>query len=104
MARRPRWSAPPTPGNRRAASLRPARDNRKPSGELWDDRHVQAPDTRYAKSGDLRLAYQQWGEGPPLLVVPPLLSNMEVCWEHEYLIRMFELLGRNLTITQFDKR
>jgi class 3 adenylate cyclase/pimeloyl-ACP methyl ester carboxylesterase len=71
---------------------------------VCDDRAVQAPDTRYARSGDLRLAYQQWGAGPPLLIVPALLSNMEVSWEHEYLVRIFDLLGRHVTVAQFDKR
>jgi class 3 adenylate cyclase len=65
---------------------------------------MQVPAVRYARSGDLRLAYQQWGEGPRLLIIPALLSNMEVSWEHEYLLRIYELLGRHLSIAQFDKR
>ena len=66
---------------------------------------MRIPETRYARSADgLRLAYQQFGEGPPLLLVPALLSNMEVQWEHEYLVRIFELLGRHMTVAAFDKR
>jgi class 3 adenylate cyclase len=65
---------------------------------------VQVPDTGYARSGDLRLAYQQWGQGPRLLIVPALLSNMEVTWEHEYTLRIFDLLGRHVSVAQFDKR
>ena len=28
---------------------------------------MQVPETRYARVGDLRLAYQKWGDGPPLM-------------------------------------
>jgi class 3 adenylate cyclase len=52
----------------------------------------------------LRLAYQQWCAGPPLLIIPPLVSNIEVGWEHEYYRRVDEYLGRYMTCAQFDKR
>ena len=65
---------------------------------------MQVPDVRYARSDGLRLAYQQFGEGPPLLIVPALVTNMEVSWEHEYLLRIYDLLGRHLSVVQFDKR
>ena len=40
------------------------------------------PDTRYAKSGDIHIAYQVFGEGPLNLVFAPLfVSNIEVLWE-----------------------
>jgi class 3 adenylate cyclase len=66
---------------------------------------VQIPDTKYTRSADgLRLAYQQWGEGPPLLIVPALLSNVEVAWEHELYRRVLEYIGRHMTCVQFDKR
>ena len=66
---------------------------------------MQVPETRYARTADgLRLAYQQWGSGPPLLIVPPLISNIEVVWEHEYYSRVNEYLGRYMTCAHFDKR
>lgn len=65
---------------------------------------MQVPETRYARSGDLRLAYQVFGEGPRLLSIPPLLSNVEVVWEHEYCVRVLERLGRHFTVVHFDKR
>jgi class 3 adenylate cyclase len=65
---------------------------------------VQLPETRYARSGDLRLAYQDFGAGPPLLIVPALLSNVEVSWEHEYWMRIFDLLAKHVNVVQFDKR
>ena len=36
------------------------------------------PDTRYAKSGDVHIAYQVFGEGPINLVLAlPFVSNVE---------------------------
>ncbi|MCZ7533865.1 MAG: hypothetical protein M5U23_10780 [Acidimicrobiia bacterium] len=38
--------------------------------------------TRYAKSGDVNVAYQAVGEGPrDLVYVPGWVSNIEVMWE-----------------------
>jgi hypothetical protein len=38
------------------------------------------PETRYAKSGDLRIAYQVTGAGPDLVMVPGLTSHLEIQW------------------------
>lgn len=38
------------------------------------------PETRYARSGDVRIAYQVVGEGPVDLLVPGLVSNVEYAW------------------------
>lgn len=62
------------------------------------------PETHYARAGDLRIAYQQWGEGPPLVFIPALISNVEISWEHELYRRNFEHFGRHMTCVQFDKR
>jgi class 3 adenylate cyclase len=62
------------------------------------------PETHYARAGDLRIAYQQWGEGPPLVFIPALISNIEISWEHELYRRNFEHFGRHMTCVQFDKR
>ena len=38
------------------------------------------PDTRYAKSGDVHIAYQVFGEGPiNLVLASPFVSNVEHC-------------------------
>ena len=43
---------------------------------------MAAPQTRYAKSGDVRIAYQVIGDGPlDLVLVPGWVSNIEVFWE-----------------------
>ena len=65
---------------------------------------MQVPETHYARAGDLRIAYQQWGEGPPLVFIPALISNIEISWEHELYRRNFEHFGRHMTCVQFDKR
>ena len=66
---------------------------------------MRVPQTKYARTTDgLRLAYQQWGDGPRLMIVPALLSKMEVVWELEYFVRIHDLLGRYVTVAGFDKR
>ncbi len=65
---------------------------------------MQIPETRYARVGDLRLAYQQWGDGPPLMIIPALVSNIEIWWEHELFRRTLEHLGKSMTCVTFDKR
>lgn len=65
---------------------------------------MQIPEVRYARSGDLRLAYQLWGDGPPLMIIPDLVSNAEITWEHESYRRTYEHLGQHMTCVYFDKR
>lgn len=43
---------------------------------------MQHPETRYARSGDVSIAYQVLGDGPPDIVfVPPHVSNVELVWD-----------------------
>ncbi len=65
---------------------------------------MKIAETRYADVDGLRLAYQMFGEGPPLIVIPALLSNVELQWEHEGVARIMELLSRHVTVVVFDKR
>jgi hypothetical protein len=58
---------------------------------------MRTPETHYARSGELRIAYQKWGEGPALMIVPPLISNVEIVWEHELIGRSLEYLGKHFT-------
>jgi class 3 adenylate cyclase len=62
------------------------------------------PETHYARSGELRIAYQKWGDGPALMIVPAIISNVEVAWEHELVSRTLEHFGKHFTCVQFDKR
>jgi class 3 adenylate cyclase len=65
---------------------------------------VRLPETHYATTDGLRIAYQKWGSGPPCLIVPALISNIEIHWEHELYRRTLERLGQFLTCAYFDKR
>jgi class 3 adenylate cyclase len=65
---------------------------------------MEVPDIRFAKSGDLNIAYQRWGTGPDVVVIPPLVSNIEIMWENELWRRVLEFTGRHVRVLQFDKR
>ena len=42
---------------------------------------VQSPETRYARSGDVWIAYQVFGDGPvDLVFAPGYVSNIELGW------------------------
>lgn len=63
------------------------------------------PKTRYAKSGDVHVAYQTLGEGPlDLVVAPGFVSNLDLAWEWPPLARMVERLAGYARVTLFDKR
>jgi class 3 adenylate cyclase len=66
---------------------------------------IRAPDTRYARSGTLNIAYQVVGDGPiDLLYVPGWVSNVELMWEEPPLARIFERLAGFSRLILFDKR
>ena len=63
------------------------------------------PETRYAKSGDLNIAYQVVGDGPvDLVYVPGWVSHVELAWELPDLARGFERLASFSRLILFDKR
>ena len=63
------------------------------------------PVTRYAKSGDVHVAYQVFGTGPvDLVFVPGFVSHIENYWEHPDLARWLLRLGRFARVIMFDKR
>ncbi len=63
------------------------------------------PETKYAKSGDVNIAYQVVGDGPLDLVwVPGFVSHLEVGWEEPSYIRFFERLASFSRVIIFDKR
>jgi pimeloyl-ACP methyl ester carboxylesterase len=63
------------------------------------------PVTRYAKSGDLHVAYQVFGEGAVNVVVAPLfVSNVEVLWESPDAARWLLRLASYARVAVFDKR
>ncbi|MBV8727723.1 MAG: adenylate/guanylate cyclase domain-containing protein [Candidatus Eremiobacteraeota bacterium] len=63
------------------------------------------PVTRYAKSGDVNIAYQVVGDGPLDLVwVPGWVSNIEYAWEEPLIRRFLERLASFSRLIVFDKR
>lgn len=63
------------------------------------------PVTRYAKSGDVHIAYQVFGEGPvDMISVLPFVSNIENFWDEPELARWQRHLGSRVRIVMFDKR
>ena len=63
------------------------------------------PETRYAKSGDVSIAYQVFGEGPLNLVLAPFfVSNVEHFWEDPDVSRWLLRLASFARVAMFDKR
>jgi pimeloyl-ACP methyl ester carboxylesterase len=63
------------------------------------------PETRYAKSGDVNIAYQVVGDGPrDLVLVPGWISNIEVLWEEPSTSRFLTRLASFSRLILFDKR
>ena len=62
-------------------------------------------ETRYAKSGDVHIAYRVFGDGPPdIVLVPGTVSHVELYWElpaNAYLLKRLASFARVLV---FDKR
>ncbi len=55
---------------------------------------MKPPETRYARSGEVRIAYQVIGNGPiDLVFVPGFLSNLEVHWEDPGYSHLLQRLG-----------
>src|SRR5262245_9524829 len=65
---------------------------------------IDISDIKFAPSGDLNIAYQRYGSGPDLVVIPGLVSNVELAWEHEVYRRVREYVGRYVRVLEFDKR
>ena len=62
------------------------------------------PQTRYAKTGDLHVAYQVFGEGPDLVMAPGFVSHIENYWDEPGLARWLTRLGSFSRVVLFDKR
>jgi pimeloyl-ACP methyl ester carboxylesterase len=66
---------------------------------------VNAPETRYAKSGEVHIAYQVVGDGSfDLVYVPGFVSNVEEVWEEPHARRFLERLASFSRLILFDKR
>jgi class 3 adenylate cyclase len=66
---------------------------------------VRVPQTQYAKSDSVNIAYQVLGDGPMDLVhVPPFISNLELQWDDQPQARYFQRLASFSRLIMFDKR
>jgi class 3 adenylate cyclase len=63
------------------------------------------PETKYAKSGDVYIAYQVVGNGPlDLVYVPGWVTHLEYGWEEPGLARFYQRLASFSRLILFDKR
>ena len=63
------------------------------------------PETRYARCGNLYIAYQILGEGPSDLVfVPGVVSHLEHQWDEPMQAAFFLRLASFSRLIRFDKR
>jgi pimeloyl-ACP methyl ester carboxylesterase/DNA-binding CsgD family transcriptional regulator len=63
------------------------------------------PETQYAKSGPVSIAYQVVGDGPmDMVLVPGFVSHVEVAWEEPRLARFLTRLAAFSRLIVFDKR
>lgn len=61
--------------------------------------------TKYASSGDIKIAYQTVGQGPfDLVLVPGFISNLDLAWEDEGFALLLRRLSAFSRLILFDKR
>jgi pimeloyl-ACP methyl ester carboxylesterase len=63
------------------------------------------PEIRYAKSGDVHIAYQTFGQGAEnIVIIPGFISHIEHVWDSPDQSRWLNHLARRTRVTLFDKR
>jgi len=63
------------------------------------------PETRYARSGEVHIAYQVIGDGPAdLVLVPGFISHLDTWWDEPLCARFLERLAGFSRLILFDKR
>jgi class 3 adenylate cyclase len=66
---------------------------------------IDIPETRYARSGDVAIAYQVIGDGPiDLVFAPGFVSNIEAGWSVPGRGEFLRALAEFTRVIQFDKR
>ncbi len=75
-----------------------------PAGGLLEGETV-TPETRYARHGDVNIAYQVTGEGDvDLVFVPGWVSHIEYAWEEPSLAPFLERMARFSRLILLDRR
>src|SRR5215469_8759327 len=63
------------------------------------------PETRYARSGDVSIAYQVLGDGPfDAIITPGSVSHVEMLWEAAGWAALLRGLAEHARVVVFDKR
>jgi len=63
------------------------------------------PKTKYARSGDVRIAYQITGDGPfDLVWAPGTMSHLDLDWELPQRALFFERFSKFCRLIRFDER
>jgi pimeloyl-ACP methyl ester carboxylesterase len=66
---------------------------------------VEIPETQYARSGDVNIAYQVSGDGPfDLVFVPGYITHLELHWTISSFVTFLERLSSFARLIRFDKR
>ena len=66
---------------------------------------MDPPETRYARSGEIGIAYQVYGEGELDLVLAfPFLSHLDLMWESPAMSHFLRRLGSFARVLVFDRR
>jgi len=66
---------------------------------------LERPKTRYARSGDLHIAYQVVGDGPfDLIFVPGYVTHLELAWKLPAFAPLLEEMASFSRLIKFDKR
>src|SRR5262249_56454673 len=66
---------------------------------------MDMPETRYARSGDVSIAYQVVGDGPfDVVIVPSAVSHVELQWEAAGWAALLRGIAEQARGLGFDKR
>ena len=66
---------------------------------------IARPETRYARSGEVHIAYQVFGEGDfDLVLVPGFTTHVELVWEYPPIARFMEGMASFARVISFDRR
>ena len=66
---------------------------------------MSSPETRYAKAGDVHVAFQEVGDGPPdLVLVSTWFSHVEARWDFPGFAYYLRRLASFSRLISFDKR
>lgn len=66
---------------------------------------MEVPEVRFAMtSDDVRIAYEDFGEGPTAVICPTFISAVESNWGHPLLSRFMERMAEYVRVLLFDHR